>query len=105
MIKTTNLPEEISAWKQKKEVIECFDSLFKPIPGSQSLVLEQIIDRVLSPHDPENHIHIAYIVSVCTAMLNPKYKDIQLNESVMKRRVAYYFVSFCFCKLWHLITQ
>ncbi|CAI2177785.1 460_t:CDS:2 [Funneliformis geosporum] len=35
-------------------------------------------------------IQVAYIIAICTAILNPKYEYIQLNENIMKRNVDHY---------------
>lgn len=94
MIKSTDPPSEIANWKEKKEVSDCYKKLFKSMKDTNKLVLDRIIEKVL-PSEEKPKIQVALIIAVCTTMLNPKYKKIQLDEKMMKKKVTHFFVSSC----------
>lgn len=94
-IKTSNSPLEISAWKNRKEVKNCYLSLFKKKNNDDnSIMLSRIIHKVFPEKEDLPNVQIAYVIAICTTMLNPKNERIQLSESEMKRKVTHYLVSF-----------
>lgn len=95
IIKSNESPLEITKWKKTKEVANCYKKLFESLDSNtERLVLDIIIDKVL-PEKTKPLVQIALIIAVCTTMLNPKYEKIQLEEKMMKRKVAHFLVSFC----------
>jgi len=83
---------EISKWKERKEVSECYNNLFKPIDNTEKTVLERVIKKSLKK-DPTN-IEVAYVIAICVNLLNPKCYKLKLATKLMKRKVKYYLVSF-----------
>ena len=94
-IKSSASPTEIAEWKQKEEVANCYDLLFKQInPNTEQLYVVKILEKVFpSKETTPPNIQVAYVVAICTAMLNPAYESIQLGERLMKKMVSYYLVS------------
>jgi hypothetical protein len=94
MIKSTDPPSEIANWKEKEEVSDCYERLFKSMKDTDKLVLDRIIEKVL-PSKEKPKVQVALVIAVCTTMLNLNCKKIQLDEKVMKSKVAHFLVSFC----------
>jgi hypothetical protein len=92
-INTNSDPAVISEWKQKAEVAKCYDRLFKPFNNEENspLLISNIIKKVLGSHN--SNIEVAFVVVICINILNPKYKQIKLEKSTMKRQVMHYLVS------------
>lgn len=94
LIKTTDIPSDIISWKEKKTVADCYEKLFKPADTDTSkCVLQKIIEKIYPTEDDPPKVQIAFIIAVCTTILNPRNKKIQLNERTMKSKVAHYLVS------------
>lgn len=94
-IKTTDFPTEIISWKEKKTVADCYENLFKPLDsGSDKCVLQKIIERIFPTEDNPPKVQIAFVIAVCTTLLNPRNKKIQLNERMLKNKVSHYLVGF-----------
>ena len=93
-INTHATPIEIVKWKKKEKVIDCYRKLFLPMDkDSETWVLTRIVEKVLPKKAPL--VQIAYVIAVCTTMLNPKFEKIKLVKPPMKKKVAFYYVSFC----------
>jgi hypothetical protein len=93
-INTNAGPSEVAEWKRKTEVKECYESLFKkenPKDKNSSLVLVSIVNRVF-PNEYSN-AELAYVLAICSTILNPKHDEIMLKKHIMKRKVKKYLVS------------
>jgi hypothetical protein len=96
-INTHATPSEIVEWKKKEGVVACYNKLFLPInQNSETLVLTRILEKVFPNKEKKLPlIQMAYVIAVCTTMLNQKYEKIKLDKVIMKKKVAVYYVSFC----------
>jgi len=55
-------------------------------------VLTHIIQKVFLDKNDYSNAELAYVVAICTTMLNPKHDTIVLKKDVMMRKVKYYLV-------------
>ena len=84
-------PSEINNWKTNPEVVRCHDALFKSdSPDGSVTFMTKIIDRVWSSKKKAPKVHIAYAISVCEFILNPKNKKIQISELSIKHKISKY---------------
>lgn len=86
-------PIDIAEWKQSREVASCYKKLFERVNEDEPLHLSKIIKKVTGKKSPTN-VETAYIIAICTTILDPKTSTLMLKESVMKRKVKYYLVGF-----------
>ena len=95
LIKTTDFPSDIISWKEKKTVADCYEKLFKPAKSdTEKCILQKIIEKIYPTEDDPAKVQVAFVIAVCTTILNPRNKKIQLNERMMKNKVVHYLVSF-----------
>jgi len=98
----TNLPpintnassSEISRWKQKEEVSNCYKCLFEKIDNKENspLVLTRIISKVL--HKNSSTVKTAFVVVICMGILDPKNGKLKFSSKTMKQKIKYYLVGF-----------
>ena len=98
----TNLPpintnassSEISRWKQKEEVSNCYKRLFEKIDNKENspLVLTRIIGKVL--HKNSSTVETAFVVIICMGILDPKNGKLKFSSKTMKQKIKYYLVGF-----------
>ena len=98
----TNLPpintnassSEISRWKQKEEVSNCYKRLFEKIDNKENspLVLTRIIGKVL--HKNSSTVETAFVVVICMGILDPKNGKLKFSSKTMKQKIKYYLVGF-----------
>ena len=96
MINTNARPAEISFWKKRRKVEDCYKSLFKKINSNQQnlpLMLVHIIKKVFSENDYSN-TELAYVMAICSTLLNPRNDEIMLKKNIMKRLVKKFLASF-----------
>src|SRR5213082_2982876 len=98
-VNTNSTPSEISNWKINAEVVRCHEILFKhdSLDGSATF-MSKIIDKVWPIKKKAPKVHIAYAISVCEFILNPKNKKSKylnsqlnikyLNKLVNKERIS-----------------
>ncbi|UZO07608.1 uncharacterized protein OCT59_027889 [Rhizophagus irregularis] len=87
-INTNARPSEVAKWKRKPEVKSCYESLFtkmNPKDKNSSIVLVSIIDRVLQ--NDHSNAEIAYVLAICSTILNPNHDEIMLKKNIMKQKV------------------
>jgi hypothetical protein len=95
-IKSTATPIEISRWKKSKEVKTCYKRLFQPFDFGNDLILKKIIEKVFSEkEDPVSKVQIAYVITICITILNPKCDKIKLERAELEDKMAYFLVGFC----------
>ena len=90
-VNTNSTPSEISNWKTNAEVVRCHEILFKhdSLDGSATF-MSKIIDKVWPIKKKAPKVHIAYAISVCEFILNPKNKKIQISEFPIKHKILKY---------------
>src|SRR5437868_3551346 len=90
-VNTNSIPSEISNWKTNAEVVRCHEILFKhdSLDGSATF-MSKIIDKVWPIKKKAPKVHIAYAISVCEFILNPKNKKIQISEFPIKHKISKY---------------
>ena len=88
---TPTPPSEISNWKTNAEVVRCHEILFKhdSLDGSATF-MSKIIDKIWPIKKKALKVHIAYAISVCEFILNPKNKKIQISEFPIKHKISKY---------------
>ncbi|GET52625.1 hypothetical protein GLOIN_2v1834793 [Rhizophagus irregularis DAOM 181602=DAOM 197198] len=87
-INTNAGPSEIAKWKRKPEVKSCFEGLFKkmnPKDKNSSIVLASVIDKVLQ--NGHSNAELAYVLAICSTILNPNHDEIMLKKNIMKQKV------------------
>ncbi|GBC19751.1 uncharacterized protein OCT59_024936 [Rhizophagus irregularis] len=87
-INTNAGPSEIAKWKKKPEVKSCFEGLFKkmnPKNKNSSIVLTSVIDKVLQ--NGHSNAELAYILAICSTILNSNHNEIMLKKNIMKQKV------------------
>jgi hypothetical protein len=94
LINTNASPVEITEWKKRPEVANCFKKLFEKSSNmkEEQLILTQIIKKVFKRK--YSNVEMAFVIVVCKHILNPKYPKLKLGAKAMKREVKIYLVSF-----------
>jgi hypothetical protein len=88
-INTADPPVDILKWKKKPAIAKCYYQLF----SNHHKALVEIVDKVFGEKNYSN-LQMAYVISICITILNPKNKHIKCQENVMKKKIHYYLVSF-----------
>ena len=93
-INTNASSSEISRWKQKEEVSNCYKRLFEKIDNKENLplVLTRIIGKVL--HKNSSTVETAFVVIICMGILDPKNGKLKFSSKTMKQKIKYYLVGF-----------
>lgn len=94
-INNSDSPADITEWKKKPIVAECYKKLF----SDNNSLLVKIFEKVFGNKDFPLP-HAAYVVTICTTFLNPKNERIRCEEETVKEKVKYYLVSFCNLCYW-----
>lgn len=84
---------EITQWKRKKEVTECYKRVFES-ENKKSSMLSQLLEKVFIGEDNPPNIHMAFVVALYKVLLDPSSQNIQVSESTMKIKMEEYMVSF-----------
>ena len=94
LINTNASSSEISRWKQKEEVSNCYKRLFEKIDNKENspLVLTRIIGKVL--HKNSSTVETAFVVIICMGILDPKNGKLKFSSKTMKQKIKYYLVGF-----------
>lgn len=91
---SSNLREaDIKKWKGNQAVKTCFEKLFKRIRNSEpETYMSKIIQTLRKRKKVTSKAQMAYAISICETLLNPKNLHIQISESVIKPILAKNFV-------------
>lgn len=90
-VNTNSTPSEINNWKTNPEVARCHKILFQSdSPDGSATFMSKIIDKVWPTKKKAPKVHIAYAISVCEFILNPKNKKIQISEFSIKHKISKY---------------
>ena len=94
LINTNASSSEISRWKQKEEVSNCYKRLFEKIDNKENLplVLTRIISKVL--HKNSSTVETAFVVVICMGILDQKNGKLKFSSKTMKQKIKYYLVGF-----------
>ncbi|RIA83854.1 hypothetical protein C1645_833142, partial [Glomus cerebriforme] len=79
-INTNSTAEKITAWKANPKVTECYNNLFN---REKNFTFTQILEKVFASEMPP-FLHIAFVATTFTVLLDLKFKTISTNEDVMK---------------------
>ena len=94
LINASAKESDIKKWKNSKEVKNAHKKLFKKISSSGSEIFSsKIIRRVWTEKKMAPKIQVAYAISICETILNPKNLVIQVNEEIIKPKIDKYLVS------------
>lgn len=92
-INTNSSTTEIANWKKMPKVARCYKMLFEKIGDKRSSNgLLCIIQKVFQDKKDYSNTEIAYVIAICTTMLNPKHDAIKLKKEIMMRKAKYYLV-------------
>lgn len=93
-IKNNSTPSEISDWKKNERVAECYKNLFNPVnENSRQLTISRIVEKVFPQEEMPPNVQTAYVIAVCTTMLNPRYEKIIVTEKIIKSKMERFLVS------------
>ena len=99
LINTNASSSEISRWKQKEEVSNCYKCLFEKIDNKENslLILTRIISKVL--HKNSSTVEMAFVIVICMGILDPKngklkffIKDNETKNKILLSRLYNLFV-------------
>src|SRR5581483_2107465 len=94
-INSNAMPNEISGWKRNPVVKKCYKLLFKKTNDEDpETYMTKIINKIWKHKKDVPKIQIAYAISVCETILNPKILRIQISEQFVKPKILKYLVSF-----------
>jgi hypothetical protein len=84
-IPTSSRETDIKEWKENPAVKSCFDKLFKKINSlDPETYMSRIIQTLRKGKKIVSNIQIAYAISICEVVLNPRNLDIQISEKLIK---------------------
>src|SRR3954447_24785764 len=82
--------------KKIKEGKNLLKRLFQPFDFGNNLILKKIIEKVFSEkEDPVPKVQIAYVITICITILNPKCDKIKLKRAELEDKMACFLVGFC----------
>ena len=94
---------KIMQWKRSSEVAAAYQSLW----ASENRNLSTI-NNILAQAFPKETLnelltpcHVAYILAVSTILLDPKGKNIRLNDEMLKKHIRLFMV--CICDQYYLV--
>jgi hypothetical protein len=88
-------PAEVNKWKRTPAVKKCYSNLHQLVSDdSEASFMLRIVERVFVDSKNSSEILIAYTVNVCEIFLNPDSENIQISESVMKKKLKEKLVNF-----------
>jgi hypothetical protein len=94
---------EIINWKQSSKVATAYQSLWASKNGRSLSTINNILAEAF-PKETLNELltpcHIAYTLAVATILLDPKGKNIRLNDEMLKKRIRLFIV--CICDQYYL---
>jgi hypothetical protein len=93
-------------WKRKPEVRACYEKLFAPINNedSDNSTLSCILEKVFSTDNKIPEAQIAFVIAICTTLLDPRNEHINAKESIVRRKIDHYLVGFCNFLYWYLLN-
>ncbi|UZO16049.1 uncharacterized protein OCT59_007446 [Rhizophagus irregularis] len=83
-VNTALIESEIRKWKGSPAVKNCYGNLFKKIKNPDLETYMSRILQILKGKNQLSNMQIAYAISICEIILNPKNLHIQVTESVIK---------------------
>ncbi|GET63552.1 hypothetical protein GLOIN_2v1775615 [Rhizophagus irregularis DAOM 181602=DAOM 197198] len=83
-VNTALKESEIHKWKGSPTVKICYSNLFKKIKNLDPETYMSRILQILKGRNQLSNMQIAYAISICEIILNPKNLHIQVTESVIK---------------------
>jgi hypothetical protein len=95
-INTNSKESEIKMWKSRQEIKDCYKNLFKQIDPTSSnpeTFMSKILSRLWKDKKKVPKIQLAFAISVCVTILDPKSLDIQIKELAIKPKLEKYLVS------------
>jgi hypothetical protein len=93
VIKTNAPPSDVVEWKRNPQVASCYKKLFEPMENDSS-PLSCILTKIF-PDGGGPEIQIAFVIAICTTLLNPQNENICAKENIMKLQIDHYKVSLC----------
>jgi len=60
-----------------------------------SCILEKVFPTGNIPEAQISEAQIAFVIAICTTVLDPRNEDINAKESIMRSKIDHYLVDFC----------
>lgn len=93
-VNSTLLESNIKKWKTNHAVKTCYGKLFEKVKSHEpDTYMSKIIQILKKKRRITSKLQIAYAISICTILLNPRNLLIQVSESVIKPILTKNFVS------------
>lgn len=89
---------KIADWKQSPQVIAAYQSLWKSENG-ELLNINRILTKALPKNEKFTCNYTAYVLAVCTVLLDPKGKNIKLDDESLKKRIRIFMVYYLISRL------
>jgi hypothetical protein len=86
---------KILEWKRSSEVATAYQSLWKSENGQNLSTISKILTKAFpkeTSHESFTRCHVAYTLAISTILLDPKGKNIRLNDKILKKRIGLFMV-------------
>jgi len=85
---------KIIEWKRSSEVAAAYQSLWESENGRSLTTINTILTKAFPKESNElfTPCHVAYTLAVSTILLDPKGKNIRINDEMLKKRIALFMV-------------
>ena len=94
LIKSNAPLSDILEWKNKPKMTFCYKNLFKVMNNNGNLIMSCILEKVFLNNNASS-TQIAFVIAICTTLLDPQCKEINVKENMMRCKVNHYKVGFC----------
>ena len=81
----------------------CYKKLFAH-KDSDNSTLSCILEKVFSTGNKIPEVQIAFVIAICTTLLDPRNEHINAKESIVRRKIDHYLVGFCNFLYWYLLN-
>ena len=84
----------------------CYEKLFAPINNedSDNSTLSCILEKVFPTGNKILEVQIAFVIAICTTLLDPRNEHINVKESIVRCKIDHYLVGFCNFLYWYLLN-
>lgn len=84
-INTKSSPGDIKAWKESQQVKDAYTKLKERSPDSELTWSGRIIQKTWSKVKKVSKEKLAFAISICQFLLNPKNGSIKINDDVVRK--------------------
>lgn len=87
-INTNASASNIADWKRSSEVAAAYQSLWESGDKQNLSTIDQILTKAFPKEISFTSYYVAYTLAVSTTLLDPKGKNIKLNDETLKKRIG-----------------